>query len=546
VAVFAAVAAVRLDAGAPADDTKDPEKPAQKDAPKDDPKKAEALNYSGKVVDKATGEPIKGAVVTVRRSLYGDPEVKEEDLILPPEQAARHYLYIELDAEGPGHAPQTHFGYSLDMIRKNEKMGGRPFFEKVELRPAKEVTGVVLAPDGKPAAGVKVMSYSADPKNRLEYGSFANARTDEKGRFSLMMITPGEGVFWVLPEKYALTTRVVNEKRGDVGSITLAEGVVISGKALDSKGKPVAGINVNAELVGHLGDDDFFGRYPLADSIRRSAVTDDKGEFTMGPLPAGAYKVQPNKHSYDASRDDRKARPLPGVFLPQKLTLKDGAKPEPMELRAVPHVVVEAQYYDSKGKTRRGHSPDVFGELDKMHWRTEARADADGKVTALVPHGLEKARLSLSTNEHGSLRWRKSKGDPLSNFHEIDLGTLNDDVKGIEIVRYTAPILLVTVKAKDGSKLKDAAVTAVYGEGKSPYPGRLISRRGRHSDVSFEHQEDGRFRSECLLPDEETTVTAHAEGYRSAPVKVKLEEGTTKEIELVVEPAADDKKEEEK
>jgi hypothetical protein len=210
----------------------------------------------------------------------------------------------------------------------------------------------------------------------------------------------------------------------------------------------------------------------------------------------------------------------------------------------VPHVVVEAQYYDSKGKTRRGHSPDVFGQLDKMHWHTEAKADADGKVTALVPHGLEKARLSLSTNEHGSLRWRKAKGEPLSNLHEIDLGTLNDDVKGIEIVRYTAPILLVTVKAKDGSKLKDAAVTAVYAEDKSPYPRRAIRRDGRHSDVSFEHQEDGRFRSEQLLPDEETTVTAYAEGYRSAPVKVKLEEGTTREIELVVEPAADDKKEE--
>ena len=44
---------------------------------------------------------------------------------------------------------------------------------------------------------------------------------------------------------------------------------------------------------------------------------------------------------------------MPAVFLPQRVTLKDGEKPEALEVRAVPHVVIEARYLDSKGKDFR-------------------------------------------------------------------------------------------------------------------------------------------------------------------------------------------------
>ena len=90
-------------------------------------------------------------------------------------------------------------------------------------------------------------------------------------------------------------------------------------------------------------------------------------------------------------------------------------------------------------------------------------------------------------------------------------------------------------------RLKDVAVTAVYGPGKGQYSGQLIVGGGRQSDVSFEKQEDGRFRSEQLFPDEETTVTAHAEGYTSKSVQVKLPEGETKEVEIVLEKVAEKK-----
>src|SRR5262249_10282836 len=150
----------------------------------------------------------------------------------------------ELDVEHPEYASRTGFGYALSMIRKNEKLGGRPFFENVELRPGKAITGVIEAPDGKPAAGVKVLAYSVTDKatpGTFEYGSFAKTRTDDAGRFRVVLVTPGQAAFWILPERYAPSLHAVKDnKRGDLGVFGLQKGIILKGKVLDTQGKPVA------------------------------------------------------------------------------------------------------------------------------------------------------------------------------------------------------------------------------------------------------------------------------------------------------------------
>src|SRR5262249_38084380 len=126
---------------------------------------------------------------------------------IPPEQSAERYMYIELDVEHPEYATQAGFGYALGMIRKNEKMGGRPFFEHLSLRPGQAVTGRIETPDGKPAVGVAILAYSVSTTKftpgEYEYGSFARAKTDKDGKFRIVLITPGEGVVWLLPKNYA-------------------------------------------------------------------------------------------------------------------------------------------------------------------------------------------------------------------------------------------------------------------------------------------------------------------------------------------------------
>ena len=552
----AAVRLARAEPALPAEPRDD--KKADEKKPAAAPEKGETLNYSGVVKNKETGKLLAGATVTVRRSILGDPErpdinpVVEEtkhttnaegkySFTIPPEQTAQRYLYIELDVEHPDCAPQKGFGYALSMIRKNEKLGGRPFFESVELRPAKPVTGVVKTPDGQPAAGVKVMAYSVTskkPQGTFEYGSFADTRTDADGQFCLSLVSPGWAVVWVLPEKFVPTTHVVKDKRGHLGTFTLQAGPRLRGTLLDAKGKPLSGVIVNADSRDRNEEI----TEPVTDYIRRSAVTNEKGEFELNPLPPGNYLVKPGAHAEDGSidRNSIKPRSVPAVFVGTKVIIKAGADPEKLEVRAVPHVAIEAQYLDSKGKPTRGHSAHIFGEIDGVPWFGESKVTPDGKMVALVPHGLERVQFNMTTNEHGVLRWRKTKDEPLNNSRTAMLGTLTDDVKGIEIIRYTAPILLVKVTTKDGSKPADLTVSAHYPKGKARNNGFIIAG-DRTSDVHFEQQEDGKFRSSQLLPNEEVTVTGHAEGYVGASQKVKLDEETTKQIEIVLEKTAEKK-----
>lgn len=147
------------------------------------------------------------------------------------------------------------------------------------------------------------------------------------------------------------------------------------------------------------------------------------------------------------------------------------------------------------------------------------------------PKGLQKANLDLFTDRRGALRMRLKKDGPLMNqTHRIDLGTLTDDVRGIEVVRYEAPLLLIKPVAEDGSVLKGVKLRFQYAKGRSPYEGR--GRLVDGYDASYEGQPDGRLRSEQLLPDEPFTVTVEAEGRQSKSETLQLPEGVVKELEV--------------
>ena len=133
---------------------------------------------------------------------------------IPPDQYASPYLYIELDVEHPDYATRDRFGYALSMIRKNEKLNERPFFETVELRPAQPITGRVETPEGEPAAGVVVLAYSRTDKVRGASSSTAPSpgpKTDAQGRFRLPITTPGQG--GVLGPAQGLRPRAVRGPR---------------------------------------------------------------------------------------------------------------------------------------------------------------------------------------------------------------------------------------------------------------------------------------------------------------------------------------------
>lgn len=552
--VVAAIGAVRLDAAASKDDAKpekaveDKKKPAKPQAVKD----VKPLTYNGVVVNRVTGEPIAGATVIIDRTI-SKPKKGEEDwkrttkvksdakgrysFTLPAEEVKEYYLYIEVDCHHPEYVAKGRSGYGHSMIRKNLKLGEKPFYSKIRLWPGKEVTGTVVSPDGKPVKGVEVMQYSKHKKSkRFDFGGFYKTHTDDKGNFRFVAATPGAGVFWVTPKGFAPQAHMIPEGRGDVGKITLQHGYVLKGKILNAKGKPVSNVRFEARRTGDGEDvDSFLGQNAVANHIGRTGVTNAKGEFTLDEVPSGDYR-------YSVSSPIRGwgHRPLKDVFLRGSLKVKDREKPEPLTIRAVPHVEIKVKFFNSKGKPTGSHRFSVFGRMDGrnfFHTRSTMVNKKTGIAIARVPHGLQRVQVSLMTNEHGILRWRLKPGDALKNTRRVDLGTLESDHSDLEVVRYVAPILLVKAVDAKGKIMKNFKPKAVYVQGKSGRsPGsRFIN--GIKGDVYFESQQDGRWRSNSLQPDQKVSVTVQMDGYTTQPQEVSMPEGKTRALVFKMTPA---------
>jgi len=503
------------------------------------------------VTDKDTGKPIGGATVIVRRSI-SDPKFFPNRIIekthhltatdgkyafrIPPEQAAEPTLYIEVDAEHPDYAPQAFGGYALTMIRKNEKLGAHPFFERLALRRGEPITGRITTPDGQPGAGVKVLARSRIsplPQNSFELVSFADTRTDAEGHFRVVVTTPAQALFWILPEKFAPAVHSLqSKKRGDLGTFVLKQGVSLRGKVFDSKGTPLPGLYVNFRRERAKSAADYLmSQLNVSDAISRTAMSGPNGDFQVNPLPPGDYSVQPDEYAQESLNDriGLPLRPLPAVFFPRKLTLKEGETPEPLMIQAVPHVVIEAQCYDSKGMPSSGQGFSIKAWKSDNEWNGLGNPDASGKIVVLSPRGFD-ARLGLYTNEHSVLRHRLSKDIPLRDESIVELETLDQNIIGFEITRYVAPVVIVNVTTEDGQEPKNIRAEAILPMGEREFRGKVIppGMIGVHRILS--RQQDGWFRSSQIFADEDNTINVLAAGFEPKSEKVKLPEGATKEL----------------
>jgi hypothetical protein len=199
-------------------------------------------------------------------------------------------------------------------------------------------------------------------------------------------------------------------------------------------------------------------------------------------------------------------------------------------------VVIEGQWFDSKGQPKSGWDSSVFGKIDGSFWHGQTRPDSQGKFSLKVPHGLEDAQLDVMTNEHASSRHRIGTDGPLTEGRTVKLGTLDHDVKGIEIVRYVAPIIVVNATTKEGQQVKGFKATVEYTEPGPNQDKRVHVMGGQKTVAIQDEQNDGRYRTSQLLPDREVNVTVNADGFATASRKVTLPEGKTEEVTLVLEP----------
>jgi hypothetical protein len=327
---------------------------------------------------------------------------------------------------------------------------------------------------------------------------------------------------------------VLGTKKGDLGDVRVEPGVSLSGRVLSATGEPVAGVWVNLEDESSQGEI----QMPVASALRRSAQTNENGEFKLRPMKPAMSQLEISGYPSEINYHERVRNPVEfeEIFARQKINLSADDANRPITIQAVPHVEFQAQYMDSKGQPNPGHDISIYGELGGQWFHQMLDPDENGKIVGRLPHGLEKAKLEASTNEHSSLHVRLKKDGPLLGPRDIDLGTIEDDVRGIEIIRYKAPIVQVTVVDEQGEKIPDPKVAGAY---KNDYE-LMHPVGGAPTHIFFEKQTDGRFRTSQMLPDTETTFTAEAEGYDAASETVSLPEEAEKEITLVLKKSAGD------
>lgn len=152
-------------------------------------------------------------------------------------------------------------------------------------------------------------------------------------------------------------------------------------------------------------------------------------------LPDGDYSLQ-----IRLSSDSYDPPPLEQVFLRQNVSIIADTPLEELTIRAVPHVLIKGIYLNSAGEPRSGHEVMLFGRTDGNFYAEQSSVPGkDGKFEVKVPHGLQQVQLDLITNEHSAFRWRLSHDAPLRHGRRVNLGSVEDDIYGLEVVRYTAP-----------------------------------------------------------------------------------------------------------
>jgi beta-lactamase regulating signal transducer with metallopeptidase domain len=168
----------------------------------------------------------------------------------------------------------------------------------IKMEKGVKLSGLVLSPDGKPVEKAEVDVTPVERPHTLTGDSRYRMITDENGRFGIEekywrgYVPAGKQVLYNLcahdPEaRWAnAVSKPFESKPADEFEFTLkmTKGGSVSGRVIDSEGKPVPDIEVEAVAKDNLDTPYFNPR----------ALTDENGNFTLGPMREGKYWIQPD------------------------------------------------------------------------------------------------------------------------------------------------------------------------------------------------------------------------------------------------------------
>jgi protocatechuate 3,4-dioxygenase beta subunit len=309
-----------------------------------------------KVVDRATGEPIKGAAVKAqvdRKST--DAATDAEGRLGVQLAAAPNFVMISVKADG--YVP-------LQVTWRREGSAIKvPDEYTLKLERGTTIGGPIRDEQGKPVAGATVYllvpGQNRQGEPRVNFWDYP-VKTDDQGRWRCGLMPADLDDLWirlahpdyVSDNSYGETPRpTIPDLRKGTGVMVMKRGLAVEGRVIDADtGRPIQGANVAQ------GRDRFGSHYP-------EATTDADGRF--------AFKnARPGETVLTVRAKGR---------APDLKTVTPGPGAAPVEFRLGPGRTVRGRLVDQQGRPVAGAfvAADTWRGCRSLMWRVDT--DAEGR-----------------------------------------------------------------------------------------------------------------------------------------------------------------------
>ena len=362
---------------------------------------------------------------------------------------------------------------------------GKMVCDVFPLQKAETITGRFVDEQGRPLTDVlvavqrqKVKPYGREGTGRVEW---LEIKSGADGRFRLDVARNEKIVLWAVPENLAPQYVFPDQKRGDLGNITVEKGFEPVVTVLDNDGRPVPDVWVNlsrrSEGYGML----------MGTANVRSALTDQEGNARFRPVSEGDYDVRVSERPHERyyapwshigsvtwrANVDQNKKVVKGVYL--ILLAKLSAASSQVTLHAKDTIDVEVQFSDKTTDSYREINTNIHARReDGSFFTTNSSSDSpsayrgEGLFVFQVPIGLEKAMLRTSSTTNTSYRVKiRGENEWLEAAMDFPLGTIGKGMT-IDVAVYKSPKITLNVVDESGQPVKEYYAWLEYVDNGTP------------------------------------------------------------------------------
>ncbi len=232
-----------------------------------------------------SGKPVKGALLSLTGRFRSEGNGQERAYLPVSEEKWPFPFQTRSDAQGRAVVP---FGASGDLVMMKVERAG---FQTIGLRqnvPDENDLTVRLVPEAR-LHGRLIRGATGQPlEAKVELSGQTESSSDARGRFELSGLDETSGYLRLKGDDLVLPLRTWKTRRGqsfDVGDIKATPGCLVSGRALGSGNKPLAGVYVFAMVRPVQASQNEF-----AANTFKMLHTDAAGRFQLR-LPSGRFEL---------------------------------------------------------------------------------------------------------------------------------------------------------------------------------------------------------------------------------------------------------------